>query len=80
MLISPDLQELLDWADAIQVLVDGRLSPTGCRRTATRRRASSPSAWRAWRERGRGVRLARLRSTSGSLVLATAARSCSAPC
>ena len=26
ILISPDLQELLDWADAIQVLVDGRLS------------------------------------------------------
>ena len=26
ILISPDLQELLDWADAVQVLVDGRLS------------------------------------------------------
>jgi general nucleoside transport system ATP-binding protein len=26
ILISPDLQELLDWSDAIQVIVDGRLS------------------------------------------------------
>ena len=71
-LISPDLDELLEWADAIQVLVDGRLSraPPGepRRRGGPRRAHGRRRVTRA----ARALR-ARPRSTSGSLVLATTA-------